>query len=271
MNKMFLRGPYFPKHEENLMESEGSVDFARENFIRNRFRNLDYLLWSRYEWMNDYINPGKVIIEIGAGAGFSPMYLNQSPKLTDAVNKPWIDSFIDATNMDIDSNSVDVLIASHNIHHFYSPYKFFKECERVLKDGGVILIQEINTSLLMRMLLRIMRHEGWSYDVNVFDKDEIVNDKSDLWSANCAVPEMLFKSNLDFESVFTLLEIEMNELCECLIFPLSGGVISKKKVPELPVWLLNAILYLDRILVKIFPSIFALGRKVVIRKRKTSW
>jgi SAM-dependent methyltransferase len=266
MKKFILQGPYFPQHEDNLMSSEGSVALARANFLDRRFRNLDVLLHSRYTWMNCYFVPGQNTIEIGAGAGFSPLYLTQKPILTDAAYNAWIDRFIDATNMELENGSVDVLIASHTIHHFHSPYKFFKECERVLNADGVLLIQELNTSLLMRSLLRVMRHEGWSYDVDVFNEHEIVNDKRDLWSANCAVPEMLFTDTTRFEQNFPSLRIEVNELCECLLFPLSGGVISKTRVPELPRILLKAVLLLDRLLVWVAPSLFALGRRVVVRK-----
>ena len=268
MKKLFLHGPYFPRHEDNLMSSEGSVSLARQSFIKSRFRNLDVLLRSRYGWMNQYLSPGKIIIEVGAGAGLSPLYLKYKPTLTDAASNPWIEKFIDATNMEINNDSVDVLIASHNIHHFYSPYKFFTECERVLRKDGLVLIQELNTSLMLRFLLRLMRHEGWSYDVDVFDKTAVVNDKNNLWSANCAVPEMLFSDSAVFENTFTNFKIESNELCECLIFPLSGGVISKAPVPELPRFLLRAILSLDRFLVKLAPRVFAMGRRVVIRKRQ---
>lgn len=251
------------------MSSEGSVALARQNFLERRFRNLDVLLRSRYAWMNQYLAQGQIIIEVGSGAGFSPLYLKQKPILSDAADNPWIDMFIDATNMVQESSSVDVLIASHNIHHFYSPYKFFRECERVLKTDGLLLIQELNTSLLMRCLLRLMRHEGWSYDVDVFDEQEIVNDRHDLWSANCAVPELLFTNTEFFEQTFPSLKIEVNELCECLIFPISGGVISKAKIPELPNFVLKMVLLLDRFLVWSAPGVFALGRRVVIRKRKS--
>lgn len=267
MKKILLKGPYLPAHNENRMSSEGSVALARENFIESRFRNLDYLMRQRYEWMNEYIRSGDIVIELGAGAGFSPLYLSQKPMLTDAADNPWIDKYIDATKMDIDEKSVDVLIASHNIHHFYSPFKFFEESKRVLKKDGLLLIQELNTSLLMRFLLRLMRHEGWSYDVNVFRRDEIVNDSSDLWSANCAVPEMLFNDPNEFERTFPGLKVEKNELVECFIFPVSGGVISKTRVPELPHSILKLILFVDKILVKLFPNIFALGRRVVIRRQ----
>lgn len=263
--KIFLKGPYFPKHADNLMEAEGDVVVARKKFIEKRFRNLDFLLRQRYEWMNAYLKQGDVVIEVGAGAGFSPLYLKYAPILTDAVNNSWIEKYLDAINMDIESNSVDILIASHNIHHFYSPYKFFEECSRVLKINGILLIQEINTSLLMRLLLRIMRHEGWSYEINVFDKNTIANNPSDLWSANCAVPELLF-GVAGFEKYFPSLKVEVNDLCEGLIFPLSGGVISKKKMVELPEVILKSVQFFDTILVHFFPNIFALGRRVVIRK-----
>jgi len=267
LKKNLLRGPYFPGHGDNRMNNEGEVLTTRERFLKRRFRNLDVLLKSRYEWMNQYLHEGQSIVEIGAGAGFSPLYLKCRPVLTDAVEKPWLDRYLDATNMALESASVDVLIASHNIHHFYSPYKFFEQCARILKPGGVLLVQELNTSLLMRILLRGMRHEGWSYNVNVFDREAIVNDMNDLWSANCAVPELLFENSARFHECFPQLSVERNELCECLIFPLSGGVIAKTPVPELPLFLLNLVLRWDRWLVSVAPRLLALGRRVVIRKR----
>lgn len=265
MVKYLLAG-YVPVHDDNRMISEGSVADARERFLESKFPNLDYLLRFRYDWMNEYLRPDSVIIEVGSGTGLSHLYLDEKPILTDAANNPWIEKYIDATDMDLDDDSVDVIIASHNIHHFYSPYKFFKECERVLKRDGLILIQEINTSLMMRVLLRMMQHEGWSYNVDVFNPDEIVNDKNDLWSANCAVPEMLFSNQDRFEEIFPFFEVTRNELCECLIFPLSGGVISKTKMPRLPIIFLNFALFIDKCLVSLLPSIFALGRRVVLKR-----
>jgi SAM-dependent methyltransferase len=196
--KLLLKGPYFPHHSLNRMQSEGDVSHAR--------------------------------------------------------------------NMDLPDASVECIIASHNIHHFFSPYKFFKECERVLKPSGIILIQELNTSLALRVLLRLMRHEGWSYDVDVFDEKAVANDPSDLWSANCAIPELLFEQIDKFEKIFSRLKVELNKKNEFLIFPLSGGVISKAKIPELPYWLLRMANTIDKALTSLFPTIFAMGRSVVIRK-----
>lgn len=266
LHKWVLGGKYLAKHEENRMASEGAVAEARQRFFQQRFRNLDYLLRSRYEWMNDYLKPDSVIIEIGAGAGFSELYLKYRPILTDAADHPWINRFIDATQMDLADESVDVIIASHTVHHFYSPYKFFMECQRVLKKGGIVIIQEINTSFFMRLLLRMMRHEGWAYDVDVFNPNAIVNDANDLWSANCAVPELLFHNPRTFEHTFPKLQVTRNKCCEFLLFPLSGGVIAKTSIPELPEIVLRSVMVVDSILTQIAPSIFALGRQVVVQR-----
>ena len=266
LNKLFFKGPYFPGHALNKMKSEGNVSNARAQFIKSRLNNLDILLKERYCWMNKYIKDQWRVIEIGSGAGFSEFYLNNKPFMTDVVQNDWIDGSLDATQMELDNNSVDCIIASHNIHHFYSPYKFFKECERVLRPGGIVLIQELNTSFLLRLLLRLMRHEGWSYEVDVFDPAAIANDPSDLWSANCAIPELLFDQPERFENTFSKLKIELNKKMECILFPLSGGVISKTGVPELPLWALRFVVWVDSILIAISPGVFAMGRSVVLRK-----
>lgn len=266
LDKFFLKGPYFPNHGFNKMKSEGDVSSARARFIKSRFNNLDFLLKQRYGWMNKYIRKQWKVIEVGSGAGFSEFYLDIKPYMTDMVQNDWIDGTLDATKMQLDNNSVDCIIASHNVHHFYSPYKFFKECERVLKPGGVVLIQELNTSFLLRLFLKLMRHEGWSYEVDVFDPNEIANNPNDLWSANCAIPELLFEQPKRFENTFSKLKIKLNQKKECLLFPLSGGVIAKAGVPELPLWFLRFAAWVDSILVAISPGIFAMGRSVVLQK-----
>ena len=266
-NKLILGGTHFFNHSENKMLSEGDLSNARKIFISKRFNNLDFLLKHRYVWMNNFLKNSDVIIEIGCGAGFSKLYLNNKIIImTDVVKNEWVDKILDATKLDLEDNSIDAIIASHNIHHFSSPVKFFLECERVLRSGGYIIVQEINTSLLMRLLLKFMRHEGWSYQIDVFDENKIANDPTDPWSANCAIPELLFEQTNRFHEKFPNLKIIKNEKNEGFIFPLSGGVIAKKKLPELPTWLLRCIYILDKLLIKLFPNVFALGRSVVIQK-----
>lgn len=152
------------------------------------------------------------------------------------------------------------------IHHLSSPVRFFREMKRILRPSGLLLIQEINTSLLMRMLLRAMRHEGWSYDINVFEENTVANDPADPWSANCAIPELLFRDPARFERSVPWFTVRVNKLCECFLFPLSGGVIAKTKTINLPRAVLSIVQTLDAVLVSASPKLFALGRSVVLER-----
>ena len=97
IKKIFFKGPYFPSHDENLMRSEGDLGAARKDFLKNRFTNVDFLLKSRYDWMNEHLEEDMKIIEVGSGSGLSELYLNQKPLITDAVDNPWVDKYVDAT------------------------------------------------------------------------------------------------------------------------------------------------------------------------------
>ena len=111
-----------------------------------------------------------------------------------------------------------------------------------------------------------MKHEGYSYDVDVFNYQSICNDKDDLWSANCAIPQLLFEDEAKFNNFFPELKIHYQKKTEFSIFPLSGGVVSKKSIFEIPSLILTIFDYIDRVLIFFFPEIFAMGRKVVIKK-----
>ncbi|NQV57774.1 MAG: hypothetical protein HQ503_18065 [Rhodospirillales bacterium] len=112
-----------------------------------------------------------------------------------------------------------------------------------------------------------MRIEGWSYDIDVFSQDAVVNDPRDPWSGNNAVPELLFSDRKTFEREIGEFEILHNELCECFSFLVSGGVVAKSPTLQLPEWMLRTITVADGILVRLLPSVFAMGRQVVLQKR----
>ena len=268
MNSIYekLMIEFLPNHSENKMGHEGDVELARKRYIKKKTNNLDFLLNKRFNWMNNYIKKEHKVIELGSGAGLSQFYIKQKIILSDVNMRDYIDQKIDAMNMTMADNSVDIFICSHMIHHVAKPKVFLKSLEKKLVPGGLILIQEINTSFLMRVILYLMKHEGYSYKKNVFDEKSVSNNPSDPWSANCAIPELLFKNTQLFEKNIPL-KIIYNSLNEFLIFPLSGGVISKTKTINLPMFILKIIDCFDRLLIKIFPNFCAFGRSVVLKKK----
>jgi len=60
--------------------------------------------------------------------------------------------------------------------------------------------------------------------------------------------------------------IEHQKFYECFIFLNSGGVSSKTFYVPLNNFLLKILNYIDNILVKLFPRIFAMGRQIVLKK-----
>ena len=269
LNKFTLRDTFFPDHSQNLMKNEGDLEKARDFFFTFRPTNLHFLLEKRFAWMNTYIPAGATeVYELGSGAGFSKSFIaNKNLKLTDISGKPWIDQHIDALNLPFADGSVDVFICSHMIHHLANPKQFFTQALKKLKPNGLIIISEIETSFITRLLLKAMRHEGWSYKVDVFSPTEVANDPHDAWSANCAIPELLFKNTARFEKEFAGVKVILNELTEFLVFPLSGGVIAKSPTLNLPRFLLHIVHFVDVILIKLAPSFFAMGRRVVLCKK----
>ena len=260
---------YFPSHNQNRMKNEGNIKAARESFLHTKNKLLFQLVKQRFIWMNNYIpSDAQQIIELGCGAGLSKLFIhNEKLILTDVINNDWVDKIEDALNLDYPPNSLDVIICSHMIHHIAKPAKFFDKISEILNSGGVIIIQDIYTSWIMKLVLRIMRHEGWSDYVDVFNRNMICNEPSDPWSANCSIPKLLFSDKVLFEKEFPNLELIRFSKNECFMFLLSGGVIAKTHY--LPVGNLGVKLvsYIDRLLIKIFPSLFACGISVVLRKK----
>jgi len=272
MNRpILLTKEFFPAPGDNFMRNVGDTKNARETFLRDKPSNLHFLLKKRYSWMNNYIDSNEFGIEVGCGSGLSKLFIDSDKfLLTDYSNtdvQPWVQKNVDALNMPFEDSSLDYIVSSNMIHHLAKPYIFFDECSRVLKKDGKLIIQEINNSLMMRAILKIMRHEGYSYDIDVFDKDNICNDPIDVWSANCAIPNLLFDDMIKFEQNFTFKCI-YHEYSEFLIFPLSGGVIARKRVLNLPENVLKSIDSLDNILIAISKDIFPMQRRMVLKNVK---
>ncbi|HEX5455539.1 MAG TPA: class I SAM-dependent methyltransferase [Stellaceae bacterium] len=263
-----LGSAFFSDSDKHRLNNRGAVDAARDRAIRANFKNLNYLLAERYHWMKSWIDKADadLIVEIGAGAGLSRRYLGDKIILSDVTKNSWINIVSNGREMPFRDESLDVIIASNVIHHLAEPAKFFYEALRVLKMGGLVLINEAYCSLLLRVLLRVLHHEGYSYDVDVFDPNAKASDAADPWSGNNAVSNLLFDSPDRFESTFPDLRMELDAPSECLLFIISGGVTSTLPVPELPDRFLTAVDKLDRLLVGAAPRMCALSRRTVLRK-----
>jgi hypothetical protein len=130
----------------------------------------------------------------------------------------------------------------------------------------VLLVNEATTSLCHRLLMWGMRHEGWSYDVDIFDDSARAKEGIDPLAGNNAVATLLFGDRARFQATFPGLSITRDEFTEVFVFLLSGGVGGQVFTVELPEWALQLVRGLDQVLVRIAPRMFAFARRLVIVK-----
>lgn len=260
---------FFPKNEENKMSHVGDVVNARDYYYKNKPSNLVYLLHKRYYWMNEYIDESDVGIELGCGMGVAKDFIKCSKfVLTDLLDNPWVEKKVDATKTDYNDNELDFVICNNMIHHIAYPLVFLNEMNRILKVGGKLIIQDIYSSLFMKLILFIMKHEGYSLRANPFDSSTPCNDERDPWSANCAISNLLFDDEEKFYENIPYFKIIKKRYCEFFIFLLSGGVIAKTKTINLPFFILKIFDFIDGVLTSLLPQILALQVKVVLEKVK---
>jgi SAM-dependent methyltransferase len=259
---------FFPEQSINRMGHEGDVLNARKVYLSGSNKNLLHLLKNRFSWMNAFLNISEQGIEFGAGIGASRDFISAGKLiLTDFLDSDWLDKKnVDALNSGFPSESLDFIIASNMIHHLAFPKQFLNECQRILKPEGRLIIQEIHTSLSMRMILRLMRHEGFDETVDVFDASKPCNQPSDPWSANCSIPKILFDSQEKFERTYPNWQVVHDKKVEFLQFLNSGGVVAKTHYFPLSDFFLNIQDSIDKTLCFVAPNFFALQRQIVLQK-----
>ena len=106
--------------------------------------------------------------------------------------------------------------------------------------------------------VKIFNHERWDLDLRNINK-------KNFWLQNNATGRILFgqkNENKFIEKNFTIVK---NELSECTIFLNSGGNSVDSPHIKLNDFFLNLLDNFDDILISLFPKIFALNRRVVLR------
>ena len=267
-SEVFLkRSSYIPSTKPNRFSFVGNVIAARHSLLTNLTPSTHHLLNSRFTWFKYRIEPGKLLIELGSGPALLPIFLNHNLIVTtDITNNPLVDSPL----FDLQSlkdSSVDYFFLSHMIHHVAFPLDLLATLSSKLKPTGSIFISDVNDSLFLRLILRIMRHEGWSRKYPLTTDHIPQCDPSDPWSANCSITSSLSELPAPYlRQRCNLVQVYLSHV-ELFDVLLSGGIISRlQSIPKLPSILLNLLLIFQKPLLAFFPNIFALGLHVELKK-----
>lgn len=178
--------------------------------------------------------PGSVV-EIGSGAGFLERLIPEVIK-TDIVETPFVSRVEDACSLTFQNKSVRALFATGVFHHMKEPAKFLNEAERVLVNGGRLVLVEPHNTFPQKILCKALDH--WEY----FD-DKITSwdsQESDVMThANLALPWVVFVRDAEiFHKRFPTLRIKAIRYHSLFIHLLSGGTSFKPFVPNytVPLW-----------------------------------
>jgi len=254
--------------KEDKMKHIGNVTKVLDDLKKNK--NLYFLIKNRFNWMNNFINPDEFGIEVGAAAGFSKIFTkNKSILITDFCSDYHLDiKNLDAQKTNLKNESLDYIIASNMIHHIPYPLKFFYEMYRILKSGGRLIIFEPNCSLLFQIITMITKHEGYDFTINPWSLEKPIIEEKHLWAGNMAASNLIFDNTILFkEKLGNKFLVTHHKYAECITFINSGGVYSKTIYFPLNNFFLRLIKIIDNFLCYSMPSIFALGRQIVLEKK----
>lgn len=240
-----------------LSPNESAKKLTKKN------KNLDYLLKKRFNWMKKYINGKRTVIELGSGNGFIKKYLGEKIITSDLKTHQNIDYKFDMNNLKLPmklKKKVNVFILNHSLHHCKDPLELIRIMNDNLKKDGFILINEPEISLVFKFFLKIFNHERWDLDVSK-------SNQKNFWLQNNATGRILFKKNFENKFVKQNFHVVKNQLNEFLIFLNSGGNSVNSPHIKLSETNLNLLNKLDDFLIKVSPEIFALNRRIVLKKK----
>lgn len=124
----------------------------------------EYFAWMYYQ-VEKVISTDDTVLEVGAGAGVSRLFLKNKKVLrTDLLNHnlPGIQPGIDAEKLPFASNNFNAALAVDMIHHIPFPHNVVSELIRVTNSTGKIVIVEPFVSLFSFFVYKFFHTEKTS-------------------------------------------------------------------------------------------------------------
>tara|TARA_E500000331_G_scaffold292997_1_gene290111 strand:+ start:2783 stop:3592 length:810 start_codon:yes stop_codon:yes gene_type:complete len=237
-----------------------------QHYCKRLGYNLSALLDQRFKFLQDHIETGNTVLEVGAGQGVTKTFLPGINLIqTDVHAAPWLDATTSAEALPFGDAVFDAVICIAALHHMNFPLRAIAELARVTRKGGKVLVLEPHNSWLLRQLLMLSGYEYVDEGVDPFGAEPCLRSE-DNWDGNNAIGDLLFGDQKRLRESLPDLEIIHHEYSECLMFMNSGGVNHRTPYIPLPRMILNLILKIDKLLCRSAPNIFALVQEVVLQK-----
>jgi len=198
----------------------------RDIILSKPFLKKIYLFWYQ-EIIKTFKSTDKVL-EIGSGGGFLKEVF-PSVITSDIMPLPNCDMVVDATDIPYEKNSLDGIVMVNVFHHIPDSEKFLNEAQRVLKNGGKIVMVEPAYSGWSNWVYNNFHHEP--FDPTMVNwKFESTGPMS---SSNQALPYIVFDRDKElFNQKFLNLEITSIKYHTPFSYLMSGGVSMKSLMPS---------------------------------------
>ena len=150
-------------------------------------------------------------------------------------DRPGVDLVVDAHDLPFPDNSLRGIVMTNVLHHLGNAERFFEECSRCLRPGGVVAMIEPWVSTWSKWVYTRLHHEPFDPAASQWE----IPESGPLSGANGALPWILFERDRSrFEAAIP--ELKVREVTPIMPFCylVSGGVSMRSLMPSItfPLW-----------------------------------
>ena len=229
----------FNKRLKEVWGDETKITLINREIIKEK-PVLKRLLLSYYQEMISFLNPDGPTLEIGSGGGFLKECFPQAIT-SDVLPLPGVDIICDATDMGFKNGSIGNILLRGVLHHINDPMKFFEECNRVLCQGGRVIINDPYISPFSYFINKYLHFEPCDLTADwKFEKGK------PLMDCNLAMGTIIFKKRIsEFREKYPQLKIIHTNYHSFFIYLLSGGYSYPSFIPT---WSFNFFMGIEKLL-----------------------
>ncbi|MCP4625194.1 MAG: class I SAM-dependent methyltransferase [bacterium] len=219
---------FFPGFNRNLKQVWGDdrqITLTNQTILKNK-PVLKKLLTRYYDEMISFLQPGGRTLELGSGGGFFKERYPQAIA-SDILQVSNLDIVMDGLAIPFKNGSINNIVLRGVLHHIHDPFAFFEECERILQDGGRIIINDPYISPFSFLINKYIHFEHCDYSWQLKR-----NKGQPLMDCNLALASIIFKKRIhDFTQTFPNLNIIHTNRHTYFIYLLTGGYSYPSLIP----------------------------------------
>ena len=217
----------------------------RENILNNS--GLRSYFSFLYGIVNQLIETFDSILEVGAGASISEIFLEQPIVRTDILPFNEFDVLGDCAmeRLPFKDSSFDAVLAFDSIHHSDQPSKAILELLRVIRKGGKIILVEPFVSPLSYLPYKIFHYEDTSWNFREKGSIELSSRNLNPEMGDQGVSRFIINQLSNWRSTnFPKLTVSITYLSPFSFFA-TGGVSSPLKTPKI---FMNFLIYIEKLI-----------------------